>query len=133
MDAQGSFVGARGMCWLYGTSVGRLRNWAITSCWHRDLVLGEATAARSLLRCFGGELLILDGWTSFGGPQRVKFPSLRVCPSVPSVGSPVVNAYTKVMVGCRHNPPRGCCLSRDRFSHWVLRVEDVRREAQRWR
>ncbi|RWW14329.1 hypothetical protein GW17_00021905 [Ensete ventricosum] len=99
MDAQGSFVGAQGMCWLHGMSVGRLRNRAIASCWHRDLVLGEATAARSLLRCFGGELLILDGGTLFGGPQRVKFPSLRVCPSTPSVGSLVVNACTKVVVG----------------------------------
>ncbi|RZR72005.1 hypothetical protein BHM03_00009338 [Ensete ventricosum] len=53
ISAQGFFVGARGMCRLLGTSASRSGTQAVASCQCHLLVLGGATAAWSLLQCYG--------------------------------------------------------------------------------
>ncbi|RWW03678.1 hypothetical protein GW17_00033145 [Ensete ventricosum] len=96
MGARGFFVGARGMCKLLGTSVGRSGTQVVAS-WNRLLVLGGATVAWSFLRCSGGvaypRFEDLVWLASAGGAFLFASASFRS-----SVGSPVVDTCTKAVV-----------------------------------
>ncbi|RZR78013.1 hypothetical protein BHM03_00003234 [Ensete ventricosum] len=74
MGAMRFFIGARGMCRLLGTSVGRLGTQAVAPCWSRLLVLGGAAAARSLLRCSRGSCLSSIRGPCLVGPRGWSFP-----------------------------------------------------------
>ncbi|RWW00666.1 hypothetical protein BHE74_00056617 [Ensete ventricosum] len=103
MGAQGFFVGTQGMCRLLEMSVGRSGTQAVASCWSRLLVLDRAPTARVCCDVLWGVAYPRSGdfvWlSSMGGDSLFASVSFHS-----STDIPVVDVYTKTVVGGRCHP-----------------------------